>query len=199
MLKLAALFSDGAVLQRGKTIPVWGWADGDAKLSFELNGARAWCRAASTGNFLVRLPRQEAGGPYTLTVRNETTGEEIRRGDILIGEVWLCSGQSNMEYWLTRCPETETISVRQAHAAGLLPVHERQRQELFAQLERQSGQLRFFPMGRSISGAEELDCACARWQSIDPQHGLDCTAVGAWFALKLRRELGVPIGLLSAA
>ena len=95
---LASLFTDGAVLQRRKTIPIWGWTGGGHLVSAELAGKKALSRASRNGAFMLRLPALEAGGPHELVVTDADTGETAVVRDILVGEVWIASGQSNMEY-----------------------------------------------------------------------------------------------------
>ena len=198
MLRLARVFGDGAVLQRDKTIPVWGWADGDARLTAEMNGQTVYAIAASTGSFIVRFPCQASGGPHTLTIRNESTGEEVMVKDILIGEVWICSGQSNMEYALGSSWCGDSASARASARAGVPTVCERQCAEFFAHEELKRREIRFFRLPMTATGTEELDCAGA-WADLTYPDGLSCTAVGAWFGLRLHQELDVPVGLLFTA
>lgn len=98
MLTLNPLFSDHAVLQCGMAIPVWGTSSPDTRVEIRLNGATAWCDVSPGGFFLLRLPAFQAGGPYILEAENRITGEIVRIVDVMIGEVWLASGQSNMEF-----------------------------------------------------------------------------------------------------
>ena len=97
-MKLATLFSAGAVLQRGKTIPVWGESAPDCVIIGELGGNITFGATSSSGRFRLYFPPMDAGGPYTIKVTNRDTGEELEIGDIYVGEVWLASGQSNMEF-----------------------------------------------------------------------------------------------------
>jgi sialate O-acetylesterase len=92
---LAPVFQDHAVLQRDRPIPVWGHAQPGAQVQLDFAGAHVTARADKHGDWQARLPVQKAGGPYTLQVHSGTTTQMA--SDILIGDVWLCSGQSNME------------------------------------------------------------------------------------------------------
>src|SRR3954452_4217907 len=92
-VKLPAVFSDNMVLQREKPIAVWGWADDGEDISVKLGGAEVKTIAAN-GRWKVYLPRQKAGGPLDLSVKGRN---EIRLHNVLVGEVWIASGQSNME------------------------------------------------------------------------------------------------------
>ena len=103
-MKLNALFSDGAVFQRRGLIPVFGKTDPESIVEVTFNGRNFFGMAGSDGSFLLRMPPMEAGGPFTLQVRNTRTGDSAEVKDILIGEVWLASGQSNMEFPLHASP-----------------------------------------------------------------------------------------------
>ena len=96
-LQLSHLFTDHAVLQRETTVPVWGWGTPGAKVevSASWNGVKAVAKVADDGSWSVVLPTGEAGGPYTLSVK--CGKESLSVSDIALGEVWICSGQSNME------------------------------------------------------------------------------------------------------
>jgi sialate O-acetylesterase len=95
-LGLARIFSDHAVLQRDQPIAVWGTAGAGGKVTVTLGSQTASASADAHGKWKVQLPPQPAGGPYTLKVTSD--GQAVSRADILVGDVYLCSGQSNMEF-----------------------------------------------------------------------------------------------------
>ena len=99
---LSSLFQDGAVLQRRKVIPVWGETLPEVTVKAALAGNEVYCRSSKSGEFILYLPPLEAGGPFELQISLPETGETVTVNDILIGEVWLASGQSNMSYPLGR-------------------------------------------------------------------------------------------------
>lgn len=198
MLKLSSLFSDHAVLQRSKPIPVWGWTEGNSRLTFELNGIKLYGNSSAFGNFIVRFPAMAAGGPYTLTVKNEATGETVTANDILVGEVWICSGQSNMQYPLNADWGEPFTLTREARAAGEKPLAEKQADDFTAEVAEVAEQFRFFHVPLACTQTEELTTD-AVWQKMSEPGFLDCAAVGAWFGLKLCRDLKVPVGLLFSA
>ncbi len=100
-LQLPLLFADGAVLQRDVPMRVWGWATPGARIQVRLNGAAASAVAATDGRrWQAQLPAHAAGGPYALDVQGG--GTQRRIGDVLVGDVWLASGQSNMEWPLAQ-------------------------------------------------------------------------------------------------
>jgi sialate O-acetylesterase len=98
---LPQIFQDGMVLQRGKTIPVWGKTNAGETVTVSLNKKKATATADSKGRWRVDLPAMKAGGPYILEVKGEKS-EAISLTDVWVGDVWLCSGQSNMETTLER-------------------------------------------------------------------------------------------------
>ena len=98
---LPQLFQSGMVMQRGKSIPVWGWADKGEQVSILFNKKQYSTVADEQGRWRVDLPKMKAGGPYKLEVSGQDS-EAIEINDILIGDVWLCSGQSNIDVHIER-------------------------------------------------------------------------------------------------
>ena len=99
---LGAIFQDGAVLQRDMDIPVWGKAAADSVVKCEFDNTVSATRSSASGDFILYLPPHDAGGPFELKVfipGNED--EKIMCRDVMVGEVWLASGQSNMAYMLS--------------------------------------------------------------------------------------------------
>ena len=116
---LPQLFQQGMVVQRGKPIPVWGKADAGERITVTLNKKQAATTTDADGRWRVDLPAMKAGGPYTMEVRGER-GEVREIGDVLVGDVWLCSGQSNIDVtvervypWYTKAIDTyENTQIR---------------------------------------------------------------------------------------
>ena len=107
-VKLPAVFGDHMVLQRSSAVTVWGWAEPAEKITVKGSWQGSLEASATTdkdGNWRVRLDTPVAGGPYTLSVKGSN---ELVLKDILIGEVWVCSGQSNMERSLDRIATKES-------------------------------------------------------------------------------------------
>src|SRR5437867_7192921 len=102
-VKLPGLFSDHMVLQQGMPLPIWGWADDGEKITVTFRG-KTVSATARKGKWMVKLPSQKAGGPDTLTVEGKNS---IDLRNVVVGEVWICSGQSNMEWPLSRSFESE--------------------------------------------------------------------------------------------
>ena len=93
-VKPSSLFTDHMVLQRGIEIPVWGSANAGEAVSVKLNKATVTTTADASGHWMVRLPKQKAGGPYIVEIKGSNS---VAINDVYIGDVWLCSGQSNMD------------------------------------------------------------------------------------------------------
>src|SRR5207253_233266 len=114
-----ALFSDHMVLQRDVPIPVWGTADAGEQITVSIKGEKQEASAPavtanSDGTFKVQLPKLAAGGPYELTIKGKNT---VTFKDVLVGEVWVCSGQSNMEW-----PLRSSFEARQAIETAKSPM-----------------------------------------------------------------------------
>lgn len=168
---LPPLFSDHAVLQKSDNVPVWGKASPGEAVKVSVDKASATAVAGSDGKWNVRLNLSEAGpGPFDLLVvsRNSLTVK-----DVMIGEVWLCGGQSNMEW-----PLRATGGAAQEIAQSANPL------------------LRQFKVERAAS-ADPIEEAKGKWVVATISSTPDFTAVGYYFAKALQRELGVPVGLVN--
>ncbi|HRU04246.1 MAG TPA: sialate O-acetylesterase [Candidatus Brocadiia bacterium] len=174
-MRVACLFQDHMVLQREMDVPVWGWAEPGARIEAELKGAdaKAGATADAGGQWLLRLPPLEAGGPYELVVRGE--GQEVAFRDVLVGEVWVCSGQSNMEFTLIAARDGEAEVAAAQHPS-----------------------LRMVTVERAQSGAPKTDFK-GSWSVCSPATAGRFSAVGYFFARDLVRRLGVPVGMISAS
>jgi sialate O-acetylesterase len=173
-LRPAALFGDGMVIQRHVPVPVWGWAAAAAEVVVTLDGRAHSTRADAAGRWRVELPPRPAGGPFDMKI--EAAGEELRVRDLMVGDVWLCSGQSNME-WVVR----ESLDAATVIAAA------------------EDRSIRHFKVPRSWAAAPETTLAGGVWEAADGEHVGDFTAAGYFFARALRpRLVGVPIGLINA-
>ncbi|MBT4482910.1 MAG: sialate O-acetylesterase, partial [Candidatus Latescibacteria bacterium] len=94
-VKLSALISDNMVLQRGMNARIWGWADPGERVTVELSNSRKSTAAGNNGSWSVELDPMKAGGPYKMSV---TGNNSIVIENVLVGDIWVCSGQSNMEW-----------------------------------------------------------------------------------------------------
>ena len=103
-VRLPKVFSSHMVLQRQKALMIWGWAQPNETVTVQISGASAQAQANERGEWKVTLPAMEAGGPYKLTVSGSST---VKYEDVMVGEVWLCSGQSNMEMGIRGVQDAE--------------------------------------------------------------------------------------------
>ena len=168
MLRLAAVFGEHMVLQAGKPIAVFGEADGPVEITIAQHSVTAACE---DGRFLARLPALPASGPHTLTAR---CGQEcVVLGDVMIGEVWLCGGQSNMEFRLR---------------------DERHFSEANAM---QDSRVRFYevPQAATVSEAEALERGRA-WTPLLPGACADVSAVSFYAAREMAQRLNVAVGMI---
>ena len=93
-VSLPNFFGDNMVLQRDKPIPVWGWASPKEKITVQFDHQTKTTKADKSGKWMIKLDNEKAGGPYVLTIKGKNT---ITFNNVMVGEVWICSGQSNME------------------------------------------------------------------------------------------------------
>ncbi|KAF0094644.1 MAG: hypothetical protein E1N59_1648 [Puniceicoccaceae bacterium 5H] len=174
-VQLPRLLSDGVVLQREAPVRIWGWADAGEAVTVTLGDAREQTEAASDGTWQVELPEHEAGGPLELTVRGDN---EIVLHDVYFGDVWVSSGQSNMELPMRRVEVRYPEVVKNADEP----------------------EIRFFavPQQYNFKGPQER-LSGGSWQGTDPESIREFSAAAYFFAAELHREQGVPIGILATA
>jgi sialate O-acetylesterase len=172
---LHPMFADHAVLQQGRPIPVYGQARPGAEISVQLGEARVTARASASGQWSASLPALAAGGPYTLQVNGAGESQQVR--DVLVGDVFLCTGQSNMQ-----------LSVRRAANAEA---------EIAAATD---GEIRELAIDRVASPTQLTSFSTpVSWKVASPQTAGDFSASCFYFARELRKHVKVPIGLVTAA
>ncbi len=172
-LMLPHLFSSHMVLQRGQMIKVWGKAAPDVTVKVMMNGHTAVARSDEDGEWLAELPAMEAGGPYEMEVSGP--GATIRFEDVLVGEVWVCSGQSNMEW-----PVSLSINAEEEIANAEYP------------------RIRLFTVPRNMNTRPLKNTLPAEWARCSPETAPDFSAVGYFFGRHLWENIKVPIGLIDA-
>src|SRR5215813_13647343 len=170
-VKLPALISDGMVLQQGIAVPLWGWADEGESVTVQFQGQKVTARAKD-GKWVVRLKPLKAGGPCTLTVSGKN---KIELKNVLVGEVWICGGQSNMEWRLRQSDNAEAEI-----AAAKYPM------------------IRLFNTPRAELDAPVTDVK-AEWKECSPESAATFSAVAYYFGRDLHKTRNVPIGLIHNA
>jgi len=165
-VKLPAIFSDHMVLQKSEKVPVWGKAEPGESVKVSVAGVTAETKTGTDGKWKVVLNlSQAAAGPHTAVVEGKN---RIEIQDVLVGEVWLCSGQSNMQMAAGNVTNAALPSVRLFQVA----------------------------VDPSLKPME--DCR-GKWMVCTPDTAKDFSAIGFFFARRLHRELGVPVGVIEAA
>ena len=172
---LHAMFQDHAVLQRDQPLRIWGEAAPGDTVRVSIAGRRATARAGDDGRWEARLPALRAGGPHQLEVRTAARSQTVR--DLLVGDVWLCSGQSNMELQVWRA-----LDARAEIAAADNP---RIRLLTVPQVSHARPQ-------RSFSEP-------VQWSQVDPESVREFSAACYFFARELQKQVDVPMGLIDAS
>ena len=170
---LPKFFSDNMVLQRNVKIPVWGWAKPNEKIEVKFHKQIKNTITDDKGNWSVKLDIEKAGGPFQLNILGENS---IQIKNVLVGEVWLCSGQSNME-WMVRYSNNFEEEKKTAN----------------------NPLIRYIKIEKAINSIVERDIANGNWSVCDSGTVGDFSATSYFFAQKLYAELKVPIGLINSS
>jgi sialate O-acetylesterase len=173
-LVMPKVFGNHMVLQRNKPVNVWGWAAPKETVTVKFHGQSVKTAADKNGKWKVALKPEQAGGPYSLAVKGKK--ESLNFDDILVGEVWICSGQSNMEW-----PVRLTDNSDKAIAAANYP------------------QIRHIKVPNTVAAQPKDDITGGEWKVCSPETVGDFTAVGYYFAEKIQKELNVPVGLINTS
>ncbi len=174
-LRLPSIFSDGMVLQRDRDNTIWGWADPGETVIVAIAGINTRTTANQDGRWMAPLPALPATSEGLNMIVAQENGAMITVSDILVGEVWLCSGQSNMVWSLTN-----SANAAEAIAAANDPF------------------LRFYQVDVNAAG-KPVDDVDSKWLSTTPEHAGTFTAVGYYFGKDLRENLDVPVGIIRSA
>jgi sialate O-acetylesterase len=173
-LRLPAVISDNMVLQRGRPVPLWGWAQPGETVKVTIAEAGATAQAGEDGRWQVRLPALEVQEQGLEMVIAGSSGSCLRVKNVMIGEVWLCTGPSNI-FW----PVKSCDHARQEIASATYP------------------QIRFFTVGRRMADQPQADCE-GRWVECSPANVPDVSGVGYFFARQLHQDLKMPVGLVQS-
>lgn len=172
-VRLPHLFGDHMVLQRDRPIPVWGWAAPKEKITVQFNQQTKTVRADKTGKWTLKLDNETAGGPYVLTIRGKNT---LQLNDVYVGEVWVCSGQSNMEMPIAGWGKIDNYQAE--IAAADFPM------------------IRHIEIPHTVSSTPQEDISPASWEVCSSATAGKFTAAGYFFARELFRHLKIPVGLI---
>jgi sialate O-acetylesterase len=179
-VKLPSLLSDGLVLQQGMKVNIWGTADPGERVTVTLGGQQVSAVTESGGQWKVKLGPLNAGGPFTMTIAGKNT---ITLHDVLVGEVWVCSGQSNMEMPVGTNPQGwsgAVVNYQDEMARADYPM------------------LRLFTVQKAVAGKPQREVK-GYWVAARPQTVGEFSAVGYFFGRDLLKVLNVPIGMIHSS
>ncbi|MEM6690303.1 MAG: sialate O-acetylesterase [Planctomycetota bacterium] len=172
-IKVSPVFGDSMVLQRDQPIHVWGWVESGASVTVSMDDRSISTEANDEGRFDVSLPSMSAGGPHSLTI---SSGKESKTfADVLIGEVWVCSGQSNMQ-WRVANSNHADVEIASANYPNL--------------------RLIAVP---NVAAREPANDFNGSWEACTPDSVQGFSAVGYFFGRTIHQTLGVPVGLINNA
>lgn len=171
-VKLPALFSDHMVIQNDAAVPVWGWADPGEQVAVSIAGQTCTAVADASGRWILRLDKLSAAAPATLTVKGHNT---ILVQDVLVGEVWLASGQSNMQL-----PVNDAMNPQVEKATAYFP------------------QIRMFTVVHHADPAPQTNCE-GYWETCSPETVGRFSAAAYFFARDLHQKLKAPVGIINAS
>ncbi len=176
-LRLAALFTDHMVLQRDRKIPVWGWATPSSQVSVTLSGVTETVKTNRNGKWMAYLAPMSAGGPYTMTVSGSKT---LTFNDVLVGDVWLASGQSNM-WWPVKSGAYGVVNRDAEVAAAHYP------------------NLRLYTVPQDTSFTPRSTVEGGDWTACTPETVGTFSAVAYFFGREMHQTQGVPVGLIHSS
>jgi sialate O-acetylesterase len=176
-VKLPVIFSDHMVIQRDVEAPVWGWAKPGEKVSVSFNGKTTTTTADDEGKWSVKLEKSDASAePQKLTVEGSN---QITLNNVLVGDVWICSGQSNMEWPLKKCSKNPGE---------------------VAASQKDNKQLRLFRIPKHIKIKTPAEDAPGAWSTTENEKDcLSFSGCGFFFGVELQKELDIPIGLIDTS
>ena len=175
-VSLPNFFGDNMVLQRDKPIPIWGWASPKEKITVQFDHQTKTTKADKSGKWMIKLDNENAGGPYLLTIKGKNT---VTFNNVMVGEVWICSGQSNMEMPIEGWGKINNYE--KEIAAANYPL------------------IRHIKVPNTISSTPQDNIPKADWKVCSPETAGDFTAAGYFFARELYNKLKIPVGLINTS
>lgn len=172
-VELPRIFADGMVVQRDQPVRVWGEAAPGARVHVTFAGHEATARAGADGRWSLALPAQTAGGPHVMRIDDGAQAHVL--SNVLVGDVWLASGQSNMEWPIAQSADPQVEAARATDP-----------------------QIRHFKIPKSWSGEPQAQLEGGEWVASSPQAAPKFSAVAHFFARELRKVTGVPIGIIDS-
>lgn len=174
-IKLPRLISDGMILQRDTKVNIWGWASANENIELDFKGKKYKTTTSEEGKWSIQLPSQKAGGPFEMTLKGTNT---IVLKNILFGDVWLCSGQSNMELPMDRLKDKYKDEIAKSQNSNIR---------------------QFLVPDEYYFEKERTDFSSGSWVEANPVNVLQFTGVGYFFANEIYEKYKIPIGLINSA
>ncbi|MEJ2052697.1 MAG: sialate O-acetylesterase [Calditrichaceae bacterium] len=172
---LPKIISDGIVLQRNAEVKIWGWADPEENITLHFMDSLYQTSADDSGNWAIKLSDLEAGGPYTMTIAGKDT---IELKNILVGDVWVCSGQSNMELTMQRVSPLYKDEIANAN----------------------NPRIHYFDVPKTYNfDGPQKDFPYGKWVPVNRENILSFSAVAYFFGKEIYKDQKVPIGLVLSA
>ena len=172
-LKLPAIFSDNMVIQRDRKIPIWGWAKPSERVTVTFCSQQVEAVSDKNGNWIVELGPFSAGGPFEMEISGD---KKIILKNVMIGDVWLCSGQSNMEMTVGGAGQVNNYQKEMAEA--------------------KYPNIRFFAVAHTKSDIPAKDVTGSGWMECSPQSVEKFSATAYFFGRHIHKHLNVPVGLI---
>lgn len=172
-IRLPKLVSDGMILQRETPVNIWGWASAGEKVSVKFMNKKYRAITGNDGKWQVKLNAMKAGGPYIMELKASNT---ITIKNILIGDVWVCSGQSNMTHTFIRHQERYAKEIAEANIPEIR---------------------QFYVTTKSVISGPNDDFTNSKWVEATPESLMDFTVIGYFFAKKLYDKYHVPMGIIN--
>jgi len=174
-IKLPRLISDGVVLQRDTEIKIWGWASPREEVVMTFKKKKYKTQADEDGNWSIALKPQKAGGPYEMTFKGQN---ELKVSNVMFGDVWICTGQSNMVIYMERVKEKYTDEIANVNYPDIRHF--------------------FIPTLTNLEGPQD-DLPAGEWKSAVPGDIMRFSAIAYFFAKDIYEKYHIPIGLINAS
>ena len=169
---LPSVIGNNMVLQQNKPIQLWGWAEPGESVSIEINNNKEKTKTDDNGKWNITMPAMKAGGPFKMEIKGNNT---IELTNVLVGEVWICSGQSNME-WSMRTIDNNVQEILQANNPNIRLFH--------------------IPKKAAAHAQKDVD---AEWEECNSSTVINFSSVAYFFGKNLNQKLDVPVGLIETA
>lgn len=171
-VKLPALISDGMVLQREQSVKVWGTADAGENITIEFQKKSYHATADANGQWSITLPPLKAGGPFLMQIN------DIKLNDILVGDVWLCSGQSNMELPVKRVMDMFSNEILNYNNEKIRHI--------------------LIPQKYNFHAPQE-EISATSWKTLTQKNVMEFSALAYFFAKEMYEKTGIPVGLINSS